>query len=288
MATSTKRPFQLTGADGGPLRGHVTSAGGARPVVVLCHGFKGFKEWGFFPYLAERLARAGCATVSFNFSGSGVGADGETFDEPERFAHNTYSHETRDLEVVLGALRDGALGIEAQSYGLLGHSAGGGIAILRAATDERVRALVTWAAVARFGRLIAPLSDELRRTGKSEVLNLRTRQALPLYRDIVDDLDRWGDTTLNVVQAAGQVRAPWLIVHGTADESVPWGNARDLARAARAAAAAGEGGGDGATELFLVDGAGHTFGAAHPWAGSNPALEQVVRRSVEWLGRHLA
>src|SRR5438093_4985120 len=53
--------------------------------------------------------------------------------------------------------------------------------------------------------------------------------------------------------------------HGTADESVPWGDGRDLRKAAR----------DDATDLFLVDGAGHTFGARHPWAGSNPALEQV-------------
>ena len=42
------------------------------------HGFKGFKDWGFFPHLADRLARAGLVAVSFNFSGSGVGPDGET------------------------------------------------------------------------------------------------------------------------------------------------------------------------------------------------------------------
>jgi len=23
------------------------------PAVLLCHGFKGFKDWGFFPLLAE-------------------------------------------------------------------------------------------------------------------------------------------------------------------------------------------------------------------------------------------
>ena len=45
---------------------------------------------------------------------------------------------------------------------------------------------------------------------------------------------------------------------------------------------------DDATDLFLVDGAGHTFGARHPWAGSNPALEQVVSRTVDWCARHVA
>src|SRR2546422_2141682 len=94
----------LTGADGGALRGDVTSAGGERPVVVVCHGLKGFKDWGFFPYVVERLARAGFAAVSFNFSGSGVGGDGERFDELERVAHNTYSKELQDLHIVLDAV----------------------------------------------------------------------------------------------------------------------------------------------------------------------------------------
>jgi len=244
----------------------------------VCHGLKGFKDWGFFPYIAERLARSGFAVVSFNFSGAGVGEDNETFDELERFARNTYSNELRDLDIVLGALREGAFGFRPSACGLLGHSMGGGIAVLRAAQDERVRALVTWAAVARFGRLIAPLTDELRRTGKAQILNQRTGQQLPLNRDILDDLDAHGDTTLNVVRAAGRVRAPWLIVHGTADEAVPWGDGRDLHRAALP---------DG-TDLFLVDGAGHTFGAKHPWGGSNPAFEQVVRRTLDWFARHLA
>jgi uncharacterized protein len=278
LSTPSKRSFRLIGADGGPLRGDVASAGGRRPVVVICHGLKGFKDWGFFPYLGERLARAGFAAVSFNFSGSGVGEDNETFDEPERFARNTYTRELRDLAIVLEALVSGGLDLRPATYGLLGHSMGGGLAILRAAQDERARALVTWAGVARFGRLVAPLADELRRAGKSEMLNQRTGQRLPVYRDLLDDLDANGQTTLNVLGAAPSVQAPWLIVHGTADESVPWGDARDLHRAAA----------PGKAELFLVDGAGHTFGGTHPWAGSNAALEQVVQRTVEWFARHLA
>jgi len=76
----------------------------------VCHGLKGFKDWGFFPYVVERLARAGFAAVSFNFSGSGVGGDGERFDELERFAHNTYSQELQDLHIVLDAVTNGAFG----------------------------------------------------------------------------------------------------------------------------------------------------------------------------------
>src|SRR5207302_9764866 len=130
-------------ADGGPLRGDVRTGGrGARPAVVLCHGFKGFKDWGFFPHLADRLARAGLTAVSFNFSGSGVGEDGEMFDELERFGHMSYSKHLRDLEIVCEALLGGAWGAAPSSLGLLGHSMGGAICLLRAAQDSGVRALV--------------------------------------------------------------------------------------------------------------------------------------------------
>src|ERR1041384_4679329 len=150
LATVKKTAFELRGADGGPLRGDVRTAASGRPAVVICHGFKGFKDWGMFPHLAERLARAGLCAVSFNFSGSGVGADGESFSEPERFAHDTYTRQLGDLSEVLRALAEARLvpGLRAPPrVGLLGHSRGGGIAILKTAEDPAISTLVTWAAV---------------------------------------------------------------------------------------------------------------------------------------------
>ena len=44
-----------------------------RSAVIVAHGFKGFKDWGFFPYLCESLARDGHLVVSFNTSLNGVG-----------------------------------------------------------------------------------------------------------------------------------------------------------------------------------------------------------------------
>ena len=77
----------------------------------------GFKDWGFFPYVADRLARAGLAVVSFNFSGAGVGDGSDTFEEPERFGHNTYSNELRDLDIVLDGVTKGAFGFQPSAYG---------------------------------------------------------------------------------------------------------------------------------------------------------------------------
>lgn len=267
--------FQLTGADGGPLRGDVRRAKDARAAVVICHGFKGFKDWGFYPMVTDRLARAGFAVVSFNYSGSGVGEDGLTFSEPERFGHGTYTNHLQDLDVVLHALRDGLLGPPPTSLGLLGHSMGGGIAALRAAADPVVESLVTWAATARFGRLWrSDQVEEWRRTGKIDVTNQRTGQILPLYADMLEDWEN-NRAALDVTTAAGRVRVPWLIVHGAADESVPLSDAQDLL--ARAPTA----------HTLIVEGAGHTFGIVHPWAGSTAAFDRVLDATAEWFTRYL-
>src|SRR5262245_51833982 len=228
MATPRRRAFRLAGADGGPLRGDIRTAGDDRPVVVMCHGFKGFKDWGFFPVIADHLARAGFSAVSFNFSGSGLGEDGERFSERERFGRATYSGCLRDLALVLDAVSDGALGLRSAATGVMGHSMGGGVAVLQTARDPRISALVTWAATARFGRLWRPDQvPEWRRTGILDVVNQRTGEILPLYTDILDDLER-NAAVLDVGRAAAEVRAPWLIAHGATDEAVPLDDARAL------------------------------------------------------------
>jgi predicted alpha/beta-fold hydrolase len=78
MATPTRTKHVLNGALGEILV-DVSAAGrdSPRPAIVVVHGFKGFKDWGMFPPLAERLARAGFATITFNVSGSGVDDAGE-------------------------------------------------------------------------------------------------------------------------------------------------------------------------------------------------------------------
>ena len=274
MGTPRLASVRLAGSDGGPLRVDVRSGarpGDRRPAVVLCHGFKGFKDWGFFPHAAGRLALAGFTAVSFNFSGSGVGEDGESFDETERWGHQTISRDLADLATVI----DYVAAQGAPWIGLLGHSRGGGTAVIQAARDERVKALVTWAAICRYLRWPEDEIERWRRDGRLDVVNLRTGQVLPVYRDLLDDLEAHESGPLSILDAAARIGAPWLIVHGSDDESVPVADARRLHEASRS--------GTGRAELMLVEGAGHTFGARHPWAGSSPQLDRVLTGTVEFF-----
>lgn len=282
MATVNKTRFELVGADGGPLRGDVRTQekGADRPAVVICHGFKGFKDWGFFPHLAARIARAGMTAVSFNFSGSGVGPDGESFSEPERFGHATFSADLTDLKTVVEALHGGDL-VEGlarpKPMGLFGHSRGGAAALMFAAREPRAQALVTWSAIGALARWDEETIRRWREEGKLDVVNMRTGQVLPLYTDVLDDIAEHASGKLNLLGAAGSIEVPWLIVHGEQDEAVSPGDAKKLHSAVRG----------GTAELEMIAGGTHTLGARHPWAGYTPELEKGMDLTVAWFSRHL-
>lgn len=277
MSTPRLAATVLSGCDGLPLRVDVRTGarpGEARPAIVICHGFKGFKDWGFFPPAADRLARAGFTAVTFNFSGSGVGADGESFSELERWGRQTVTGDLADLATVM----DHVAAAGAPWIGLLGHSRGGGTAVLHAARDTRVRALVTWAAVSRYRWWSEAEAAEWRRDGRLDVVNLRTGEVLPLHRDLLEDVEAGETGALDVVVAASRLRVPWLIVHGDSDESVPLDHGRRLERAGAA----------GGARLRLVAGAGHTFGVRHPWAGSSAAFDGVLEETVSFFSAALS
>ncbi len=277
MATPTLTRHELPGVLG-PIAIDVRAGGRKerRPAVVILHGFKGFKDWGMFPPLAERLARAGFAAVTFNMSGSGADDSG-SFSFPERFGHNTFSAEVKDAGTVLDALAAGSLGVEPPSaIGLLGHSRGGGVGILLAGARPDIRSLVTWAAISSVGRWPEDLITEWRRTGRHDVVNTRTGQVLPLYTDVIDDVEQ-NAAALDILGTAGRLTIPWLIVHGEADESVGVLEGERLANASRAPG----------TRFERIAGGGHTFGARHPWAGSTPELDQAIASSVAWFARTL-
>jgi len=255
-------------------------AAGERPAVVICHGFKGFMEWGFFPHLAALLAERGFVAIRFNLSGTGMRPGDELVTDTDAFRENTYSRELADLLAVLAAAGETiAPGrVDQGRLGLFGHSRGGGDALLAAARRpwrERVRALVTWAAISNVDRFTPEEKQEWRRTGELPVVNARTGQRLALGRALLEDIEE-RRTEMDILAAATARRAPWLIVHGAEDESVPVEEAHRLAERAT-----------GDRELLVIPGANHTFGSRHPFAGPTPQLVQALNATQRWFRMHL-
>lgn len=278
MAATAIKPeiFDIPCVDGLMIRGEVYPAEPSLGAVVICHGFKGFAHWAFFPHLARVLAENGLTALTFDFSGSGVGRDRESFTETEAFGTNTFSRELEDLELIedYARRRKWITG----KFGLFGHSRGGGMAILFAAAEgSNVNSLVTWAAISYPSRWSPEDVLTWRKRGYAEVTNSRTGQVMRLGTDLLDDVELHGKTKLNIETAAGKIRVPWLIVHGTGDETVPSSEAEHLHSLSK-----------GVSTLRLIEGANHGFDATHPLNDVPTALKQVVQETVNFFVRNAA
>jgi pimeloyl-ACP methyl ester carboxylesterase len=269
-------PFDIPCVDGLSIRGEAYLAEAPIGSVIVCHGFKGFAHWAFFPYLARTLAQDGLNAITFDFSGSGIGADRESFVQVEAFAHNTFSRELEDIELVedYGRRRKWIHG----KFGLFGHSRGGGMAIVYAAAEAAdVSSLVTWAAISYPNRWSPEDVITWRRRGHTEITNSRTGQVMRLETDLLDDVELHGKTKVNIEAAAAKIKAPWLIIHGTADETVPSSEAEHLHSLSK-----------GMSTLRLIEGANHGFSATHPLNEVPPVLEKVVLETAKFFVRNAA
>lgn len=247
-----------------------------RPVlgrVVVCHGFKGFRRWGFFPWLGERLAEAGWASAVLDFSMNGIGDDPVEFDRLDLFARNTYSRELDDLDQVLGFVRD--LDPEPVDVGLLGHSRAAVDVVVRAAEDDSIGAVVTWNGVGRALRFTDRQLREWERDGRLEFTNARTGQRMAMHFDFVEDAR---SPRFDVAAAARRMRAPHLVLHAADDMAVPFEESDELV--------AGRDDPDRCRRVRIPAG-GHTFGAVHPFTGPTRPLEEATRQSIDWFGTHL-
>ncbi|MEP7011773.1 MAG: alpha/beta fold hydrolase [Acidobacteriota bacterium] len=277
--TAVPTPFTLQGPHC-PLHGLIDfpAEPGLRPTVVICHGFKGFMEWAFFPYLAHLLAERGFVVVRFNLSGSGQQPGEDRVSDLDAFRSNTHSRELADLLAVVFAVGEEVAPGRADRnrISLVGHSRGGGNAILASARPElagRVKALVTWAAVATFDRFSEEQKEMWRALGEYPVQNTRTKQELALGLGLLEDLEA-NREALDIERAAASRACPWLIVHGDRDDSVGIADAEKLAAVAAQP-----------FELQRIEGGDHGFGAKHPFRGPTPQLIQALNATQRWLVR---
>jgi pimeloyl-ACP methyl ester carboxylesterase len=273
-------PFEITNPSGDLIRGdlHLPSKKGGKPVpvAVICHGFKGFKDWGFFPYLAESLAHAGFAAVRFNFSHNGVSTDFDNFTCLEKFSVNTIGKEIEDLRAVLAAIAAGKLPepgrLDPTRLALLAHSRGSASTLLVGPKEKQVKVLATWAGLSTLDRWPDAVKEEWRRTGEVVILNTRTSQEMPMKVSILEEFEAHRED-YDILKAVRNLEIPYLVIHGDEDETVPFEEGSLLHDNTPR----------GLRRFQIVPGAGHSFGAVHPFVGTTPDLEEAIRVTLDWF-----
>lgn len=230
---------------------HHPAAAEPPAAAILCHGMESDKESEKLLSLGRALAARGILGLRFDFACSG--------ESEGKFEEITYSGEAEDLNAAFSFM----LQYRVKKIGILGSSMGGTAALLFAAGETRVAALVTIAAPLHpekfTDRLLSPEeAEQWRREGFIHYHGRRINVSL------LDDLQ-----TINVPQAAKKIRCPVLVIHGDADETVPVEEAHELSARLQ-----------GPNKLLILPGGDHRL--------SDPSTRaEALEEAVRWMTRHL-
>ena len=221
--------------------------------IIYVHGFKGFKDWGASNLIADSFANQGFLFLKFNFSHNGVTSKNLVdFVDLEAFGMNNYQIELKELGIVINWLEASELNIQFSKLAVIGHSRGGGIALLRSAQDKRIKNTITWASVCDFESRFPVDVSEWKEKDVHYILNGRTKQMMPLYfqfyQTFIDNKE-----ILNIPFQSQNINQNVLIIHGTDDQVVPFSEAEFLVSRITK------------STLVLIKNTGHTFGIKHPF-----------------------
>lgn len=242
------------------------------PVVVYSHGFLGFKDWGFIPYVADKFAENGFIFVRFNFSHNGIGENPGKITEFDKLAKNTISKQLEDLSAVVDYVLSDEFKIPNDGrVFLVGHSGGGGVSVVKASEDERIKALGLWASIATFRRYSKGQIEKLKENGYIFVgvpdSTIQIRIDKIVYDDFVQNQERY-----DIIKAISKLKIPILIIHGTADVIVPTLEAEQLAKANPVY-----------SRLILINGATHLFNIKHPMDEPSEHINRAIDETVRFF-----
>lgn len=251
-----------------------------KPVVLFCHGYKGFKDWGAWDLVAKTFAEAGFFFLKFNFSHNG-GTVEQPIDFPdlEAFSENTYSKELEDVARVLEEVTSYKQA-DAKQVAIIGHSRGGGLALLAAELHEGIKKTATWAGVSDFAMRFhegTEAFEQWKKTGVSYVENARTNQQLPhkfsFYEDFAANREAY-----TIERAVKNTDKPLLIIQGTDDQAVLPAEAENLMKWAPQA------------KLKLMKEVNHVFQSKHPWEEEELPIElqEVVTETIQFFKEELS
>ena len=248
------------------------------PLVNFAHGYKGYKDWGAWNLMAQKFAEAGFFFVKFNFSHNGTTIEKPTdFADLEAFGQNNFSKEMSDYDEVLNYFCNHDK-VDSEKIAIIGHSRGGGISVIKAFEDDRVKLLISLAGVSNFKYRFPTKDrfDEWKNSGVMYSENKRTHQQMPHYFQFFEDFER-NEQRFDIQHAAQHLVKSFLIIQGTDDDAVKDKEAFLLNEWCKT------------SELVIMENANHTFGAKEPWTenGLPDQLNKATSLATDFLKAHL-
>lgn len=253
------------------------------PLLLILHGFKGFRNYSFLPWIAQSMSQLDVMSIRIDFSLNGMNGTSWMVQDTDAFARNTISREVDDVHDLLQAVEslsafdavrehwDGRLFI-------VGHSRGGGIAqivtreLLTSIPRRRVRTVVL-NSVGTWLRWTPRQREVWQREGGMTFTNERTGQQLRMNMSYINDLEQNADR-LSLIDAARAGGTDLHFIHAEADLTVPLSEISALRTASQCAA-----------ELTVIPNTTHTFGMTHPVDRITPGFVEMMSHVSTWLLR---
>ena len=249
------------------------------PVVIFCHGYKGYKDWGAWNLVAKEFANNNFIFLKFNFSHNGGTVENPIdFPDLNAFGNNNFTYELNDIERVLSFISENtefSKNIDLTNIFLIGHSRGGGLCAIKASENKQIKGLITWAGVSNFKIRFNEGSQEFKEwkdKGVKYVENKRTKQQMPHFFQFYLDFKE-NEKRFNIQSAIQSLKIPFLVIHGDNDKSVLQNEGRDLHSWNKN------------SKFFSVKNGTHTFSSMHPWQELKlpKGLQSVTETSINFI-----
>jgi len=236
--------------------------------VVICHGFKGYKEQAHLKSLSSALEHAGFVALRFDFTNE----VGESFGKLENIK---FSDHLADLKSAVDYISK-QKNVDPKKIGLVGHSLGGQLVIHYAPTDKRIKAIVGLAGSYIRGKGKTSLEKKAleqrkvaKETGYFYIYSGRTKKRYKIKIDFYIDLIKH-DTP----SQAKKIKVPTMLLHGLKDSSVHISSSKTIYKLLKQP-----------KKLIEIKGAPHTWrGNDDPGNKFQKKINPIV---VNWFKKYL-
>ncbi len=252
---------------------------GPFPTAIIVHGGAwraGDKQFSGVKPLFEPLSQAGFAWFTINYRlAPKRRAPGAAEDTAAASRTNYLSAQVEDVEAAVRWVKAhaGEYKVDPKRIALIGESAGAHLIAMVAAQDKpatRVAAAIPFYGPFDLEAMVAAVRQVAPSAGASRV-----------FADLVGAVGIDDEAYYALIRKASPIHSvhqgipPFLLIHGTADKTVPYSQSPKLCEKIKSAG--------GSCEVFPVEGADHGIGK---WE-ANPAFQAYKAKMIDWLKANL-
>lgn len=279
----TKHHFEIQNSNGHKVKGdiRIPFSDSAVPVVIFSHGFKGFRNWSFIPYICENFSENGLIAINYDFSHNGIIDDEKQIYDDEIFRKNRVSYAIDDLSCLINEIEYNLLNFtefqnifNGEIY-LAGHSLGGAVSILTAPKFQSVKKISLWASISELNRNTERQKAIWKDKGEILIEIASTGQKLHLDYDYIEDKDINFPNNV-IMETLKTLNYPVQIIHPEKDLTVNIKEAHELKSTESDIRK---------RELIVIEKAGHTFNCRHPFEGASNAIQKAYESAQIFFER---